>query len=434
VARGQKQILFAHLGDQYVFEAVTVDQAEETVTLTFPQDGDEKESTRALAALQSLLEKQPATLELVAELPISDVPLNKREANTAARAIWQAHAALLLQSRAEEMEQKVIPVGDLKMPFDFQIYGKLQPAGRSLYISLHGGGGAPAEINDQQWENQKKLYSPAEGIYLAPRAPTNTWNLWHQSHIDRAFDRLISNMIVFHQVDPNHVYLLGYSAGGDGVYQLAPRMADRWAAAAMMAGHPNDARPDSLRNLPFTLHMGANDSPYDRNGQAEVWKKLLSKLRAKDQFGYDHWVEIYAEKGHWMDREDAQAIPWLASKTRRLRPEKVVWLQDDVVHSRFYWLFDATPEPRTRVEATISGQNIEVFVLKNHDSLAVRLDDSMMDLNLPVSVSINKKQYLTFKAVRNIRTLAKTMSERGDPVGMFSSEISIPLAQNRPED
>ena len=50
-------------------------------------------------------------------------------------------------------------------------------------------------------------------------------------------------------VDPNRVYIMGYSAGGDGVYQLAPRMADRWAAAAMMAGHPNDASPLGLRNI-----------------------------------------------------------------------------------------------------------------------------------------------------------------------------------------
>ena len=44
--------------------------------------------------------------------------------------------------------------------------------------------------------------------------------------------------VINEDVNPNKVYLLGYSAGGDGVYQLAPRMADRWAAAAMMADSP----------------------------------------------------------------------------------------------------------------------------------------------------------------------------------------------------
>ena len=43
-------------------------------------------------------------------------------------------------------------------------------------------------------------------------------------------------MIAFYGVDSDRVYLMGYSAGGDGVYQVAPRMADRFAAAAMMAG------------------------------------------------------------------------------------------------------------------------------------------------------------------------------------------------------
>ena len=114
-------------------------------------------------------------------------------------------------------------------------------------------------VNDQQWRNQIKLYTLEEGIYIAPRAPTDTWNLWHQGHIDDLFDRLIETFIATEGVDPNRVYLLGYSAGGDGVYQLAPRMADRFAAASMMAGHPNNANPTSLRNLPFAIFMGGED-------------------------------------------------------------------------------------------------------------------------------------------------------------------------------
>ena len=68
--------------------------------------------------------------------------------------------------------------------------------------------------------------------YLCPRAPTDTWNLWHQAHIDPLFDRLIENMIIFNEVDPDKVYLMGYSAGGDGVYQLAPRMCDRFCSCS----------------------------------------------------------------------------------------------------------------------------------------------------------------------------------------------------------
>ncbi len=86
-------------------------------------------------------------------------------------------------------------------------------SGAALYISMHGGGGAPPNVNDQQWRNQIQLYQPEEGYYVAPRAPTNTWNLWHEAHIDDLFDRLILAFVVCKHVDPNRVYLMGYSAG-----------------------------------------------------------------------------------------------------------------------------------------------------------------------------------------------------------------------------
>ncbi len=67
----------------------------------------------------------------------------------------------------------------------------------------------------------------------------------------------------------SRVYILGYSAGGDGVYNLATRLSDRFAtAAAMMVGHPGDAKIENLRNLPFALYMGADDTAYNRAGLA----------------------------------------------------------------------------------------------------------------------------------------------------------------------
>src|SRR4029079_9553156 len=94
---------------------------------------------------------------------------------------------------------------------------------------------------------------------------------WHESHIDPLFTRLIEDMIVFEDVDPNRVYIMGYSACGDGVYQLAPRMADQLAAAAMMAGHPNEASPLGLRNIGFAIHVGALDDGVHPNKVAGTW-------------------------------------------------------------------------------------------------------------------------------------------------------------------
>ena len=296
------------------------------------------------------------------------------------------------------------------------------------YISLHGGGGAPPHVNDRQWENQKRLYRIDEGVYLAPRAPTNTWNLWHQEHIDGLLSRLIENLIVFEDVNPNRIYLLGYSAGGDGVYQLAPRMADRFAAAAMMAGHPNEASPLGLRNLPFTIHVGADDSGYGRNRVARQWKEKLNALQTADPGGYVHWVKLHDGKGHWMDREDAEALRWMSTYTRNPLPNRVVWRQDDVTHSRFYWLGVASDEQHrgSEIRATLEGQRIELEAIGVHQVL-VRLNDRMLDLNNKITIVSDDVVLHHGTARRTIGTLARTLKDRGDATSIFSAEIAVAM-------
>jgi len=331
------------------------------------------------------------------------------------------------------MKAGVIEIGGMQRqfgPLDFPGYEGAVPAGgRSLFLSMHGGGGAPPAVNTGQWRNQIKLgnaYRPAEGLYLAPRAPTDTWNLWHEGHIDRLFDRLISNLIVMENVNPNRVYLMGYSAGGDGVYQLAPRMADRFAAASMMAGHPNEASPMGLRNLPFSIQVGANDGAYKRNQIAAEWGKKLDALRAADPTGYEHFTDLPAGKGHWMELEDRKAIPWMETFERDPLPEKVVWYQDDITHDRFYWL--AVPKGKASkgqtVTATRSGQ---VITLASTDvpEVTVMLNDFVLDLDQAVTVKSGDQILFNGKVPRTVGALEKTLSERGDPDLIFSAANTV---------
>ncbi len=353
--------------------------------------------------------------------------LTRAEAETEKESLWTDHVARLRRERQAEMEAGALTHGEHRMPFWFTTRGEPGPNGRSLWLSLHGGGGAPAAVNDRQWANQQKLYAPPEGIYVAPRAPTDTWNLWHRDHIDVLFDRLIENMVALHGVDPDRVYLMGYSAGGDGVYQLAPRMADRWAAAAMMAGHPNDARPASLRNTAFTLHMGADDSAYKRNAVAAQWRDQLAQLRAADPEGYDHWVEIHAGKGHWMDGDDATALPWMAERRRELRPTRVVWQQGRRTHRRFYWLSVDEPVAGSRLVVERRGQEIAILEATGVASVSVRLDDAMLDLDRPVVVRHRARVLFDGVLARQPSVLARTLTERGDPVGMWCAEVRLEL-------
>jgi dienelactone hydrolase len=385
-------------------------------------------TSASVQSLAAFLKKDRTDRPPIAEQAFARVALTREDAEAAKKLLCEDHAAGIRADRAAEMNERRLRDGELVMPFYYQVFGDKPNTGRSLYISMHGGGGAPKHVNDQQWENQKRLYQPAEGVYLVPRAPTNTWNLWHQAHIDKMFSRLIENLIVFEDVDPNRVCLMGYSAGGDGVYQLAPRMADQLAAASMMAGHPNETSPLGLRNLPFAIFCGGRDGGYNRNKVAAQWGAKLAELQKADPDGYCHRVTIYPDKGHWMDRQDAAALPWMAQYRRNLLPKRIVWKQDDVTHDRFYWLsVDAeNRKARSEVIAELADQRISVTA-PELDRLTVRFCDAMLDLDAPVEIVADEKTLYSSKVQRTIGTLAKTLTERGDPTAVFSAELTVEL-------
>jgi hypothetical protein len=387
-----------------------------------------EESAVALDSLKKYLAADYDSRPPIAEQAFARTPLTRDHADVARKELWADHARRIRASRAEEMKERRLNDGDLEMPFHYETFGDKPAGGRRLFISMHGGGGAPARVNDRQWENQKRLYRPEEGVYVAPRAPTNNWNMWHEPHIDRLFDRLIENFIVFEDVDPNRVYILGYSAGGDGVYQLAPRMADRWAAAAMMAGHPNDALPLGLRNIGFTIHVGGLDAAYNRNKVAAEWEQKLAELHKTDPGGYAHLVKIYPDKPHWLDREDAAALDWMAEFARNPVPDRLIWKQDDVTHPRFYWLAVDGELAKAGAEVTASYNNQQID-LQSSDvtKLRVRLDDRMLDLDKPVTITAGGKQVFQDTVPRTISTIAQTLSERGEPAGTFCGEVEVTL-------
>ena len=391
---------------------------------------DVEASLHAVDQLKRYLGTSADARKPIAEQGFATVALTREDAQKAEQLLWADHVKTIKQSRAGEMEARLLKSGDLEMPFYYTVSGEKPENGRSLYISMHGGGGAPKQVNDRQWENQKRLYTVPEGVYVAPRAPTDTWNLWHQGHIDGFFDRLIENMIVFEDVDPDRVYLLGYSAGGDGVYQLAPRMADRFAAASMMAGHPNEASPLGLRNIAFTIHMGGKDSPYNRNKVAAEWGQKLDALQADDPEGYVHWTKIYEEHAHWLQKEDAAALPWMAKHTRNPLPTRVVWRQDDVTHGRFYWLAVGEQDRRkgTEVRCTLKGRTFDVQA-DGVEQLTIRLNDRMLNLGEEIKVTSQGRELYKGHVKRTIGLLAQTLAERGDPALVFTGEITVNLAK-----
>jgi len=342
--------------------------------------------------------------------------LTRSQAEAAVTALAAERMGELRKERAAEVAAKELKVGDKSLRWLEKEFNLAPEGQRSLWISMHGGGGAPAVVNDQQWKNQIRLYAPAEGIVVAPRAPTNTWNLWHEGHIDPMFARLIDDFVAVRGVHPAKVYLLGYSAGGDGVWQLAPRMPDRFAAAAMMAGHTNGVSTLGVRNLPFAMFVGGADTAYNRHKVVAEKIAEFGRLQQADPEGYTHLGRVYEGLPHWMGLKDAEALPWMAKFTRTAWPKKVVWVQTGVTHAQFYWLqvpVDAA-QPGQKLVAVASGQAITLTgdVPKG---TALRLHDTLVNLDEPVTVTVNGQKVFQGKVPRTEAVIRAALLTRLDP-------------------
>ena len=354
--------------------------------------------------------------------------LTKAECREYAAFLENAWRDSVKAAETPALEAKVIKRGQYTMRLDWKIFGNKPADGRSLYISLHGGGGGPASMNDQQWANQLTLYQPAEGVYLCPRAITDTWDLHFRPESDAFYEEIIRMAVACLDVNPDKVYLMGYSAGGDGVWRLAPRMADHWAAASMMAGHPGDVSLLSLRNLPFMIWCGALDAAYNRNEECAKRIEEMDALQAEDPEGYVHEGHIVEGREHWMYLDDAAAVPWMARFRRNTTPDRVVWCQGDEPKEDFYWLGAPAGEIAKGkvVRAQRSGNTVEILDC-DYSSLTLWLNDAMFNLDKPLTVTCGDQVLFEGTVERSPEMMRSTLKKRGDLSYIFPSSITVQI-------
>ena len=307
------------------------------------------------------------------------------------------------------------------------------PNGYPIYIDLHGGGGAPYQVNDGDWKVHQTRYT-TDGKFLAVRAPRDTWDHFHNEYFHTFVDRLIEQMIVAEDADPNRIYIMGYSSGAYGTIQLGPTMPDRFAAVATSAAATEGSLPENLYNCPFIYQVGENDTAYDRAKLAAEWGEKLKKLHADNPKGYDFKFRLVPGAGHGFDDRDVPA--WLATHTRDPYPTTVVWWQNqdaressNPVRHQMYWVaidpaFKRDKTGTKKIKAVRDGQSIDLTV-DGYDKVMVRLNDTMLNLDEPVTIKVNGKEAFKGKAQRKLSTLVKTFDEKKDPTFAFPVEIEV---------
>ena len=415
---------------------------------------------KLIAILLLLFMALPAYAEITVQpMEISDSEPLKIDALTDARnEVWNAYCNAMLKDSTliKEINDSAMTFGEATMRYNVKVIGDRPENGYPLYIAMHGGGAdEDPEGNDDQWAQMQEYYSAALecGVYVAVRGVRDTWDTHFNPESYPLYDRLIRYMTLSDEVDPNRVYLEGFSAGGDGVYAIAARMPDRFAAVNMSSGHPNGISMVNLYNLPIQLQAGEFDDMYDRNTVTAEYGLKLDALQAENG-GYEHRTLIHYDCGHnyddfqpnpipvmsnvaaWLEagdrtHEDVDSFPpdYMDQYTRDALPSTLIWDLSTRADSRqtetFYYMTAPYTTNQGAVRVVNEGDNnFSIDTQDVNGDFGMLLNERMVDFSRPVTFNVDGKE-TTLTLTPDKTLLTRTTQDRGDPEYQFEAGVTF---------
>lgn len=313
-------------------------------------------------------------------------------------------------------------------PYTVKTVGTRPANGWALFIAMHGGGGAPQELNDSQWHHMEIYYRdhPEMGgyIYVALRAPDNSWNGFYTGYAYPLMQNLLRQFMLFGDVDPNKKFIMGYSHGGYGAYAMGPKMPDYFAGIqASAAALADGASPITLRNTAFSTMVGGKDTMYGRSKHIADFEKEIQKLRGDRTDIYPVTVQIIADHPH-SGLPDRDKIADLYSNVRNPVPAELTWRLTDKVIRDFFWLH--VPSPESGKDFNVTCKNNSLTATTNLTAGSILLDSRLIDFTRPITLQLNGKTS-KHKLKPSLRTLCETLVRRGDPELAFTAELPLIL-------
>jgi len=386
---------------------------------------DETKLKEAFTAFYKSAPDQQSTWKFSASLE----KLLRNNEQTVRKIAWEAYmTAPIHDSLKVNFDANKVRFENHVSPYTVKTVGKRPASGWALFIAMHGGGGAPQELNDSQWRHMQIYYRdhPEMGgyIYVALRAPDNTWNGFYTGYAYPLMQNLLRQFMLFGDVDPNKKFIMGYSHGGYGAYAMGPKMPDYFAGIqASAAALADGASAITLRNTVFSTMVGGSDSMYGRNKLIVGFEKKIQELRGNRTDIYPVTVQIIAEHPH-SGLPDRDKIADLYPNVRNPVPRELTWRLSDHVIRDFFWLHTLTPE---------AGKDFNVTCKDNHltattdlTTASILLDSRLIDFRKKVTLELNGKT-TTFKLKTSLKTLCETIQRRGDPELAFTAEFALPL-------
>ncbi len=266
---------------------------------------------------------------------------------SAGRDPFAARTGVLRAAHVARADGKPQPVAVYVPP----IAKKAKPHSLPLYVGLHGMNGGPLAMlrvffggddeNKSMFELDRAMapYRDIGAFVIAPHAHGNA--MYRQLGEDEVLDALQWALDRYPAIDPDRVYITGFSMGGIGAASIPFHHPDLFAAAQPLCGYHSywirrdvKGRPqrpweaplidersnvswiDNASRLPLWIVHGKYDTPEENSGVliAAYEKRKLSIKHDHPEKGHDVWGWAYA---------DNATLKWFAGRRRAVNPTVV---------------------------------------------------------------------------------------------------------------
>jgi predicted esterase len=387
--------------------------------------GNEKKLSRAAAAYFMA----PTNRQISWKFSKSLEKLLESNESAVRRTVWEAYRnAPIHDAMRKDFEAKQVRFGQYLSPYTVKIVGTRPRTGWPLFIAMHGGGNAPKEINDNQWQVMQRYYHdhPEGGgyLYLSLRAPNDTWNGFYDVYVYPLIANLIQEFTLLADVNPNKVFIMGYSHGGYGAFAIGPKMPDHFAAIHASAGAPTDGETTAktLRNTSFTYMVGEKDTAYGRIERNQKFDQQVRGFRGDRKDLYPVTLTVVTNWGH-TGLPDREIIAEMYPEVRNPVPRELSWLMTDTVIKDFFWLHVPQPGKNQEIDSTCDHNHLTITTM-NVKAASILLDSRLIDFSKPLDLEVNGKTEQR-KLKPSLEILCRTLMERGDPDLAFSAELPL---------